>query len=67
MYLKAYDSFSESRSSIGKFLDFYNAVSAFERCGTTPVQAYFNELPSAWQPNPAELHLSTPASVQTLP
>ena len=46
VYLKAYDSVSEARSSIGKYLDFYNGRRPHSSLdGTTPDQAYFNELP----------------------
>jgi putative transposase len=45
-YLKAYDSVSEARSSIGRYLDFYNGRRPHSSLdGTTPDQAYFNELP----------------------
>jgi putative transposase len=46
VYLQAYDSVSDARASIGRYLDFYNG-----RCprssldGTTPDQAYFTLLP----------------------
>jgi putative transposase len=46
VYLKAYDSVSEARSSIGKYLDFYNGRRPHSSLdGTTPDQAYFDELP----------------------
>ncbi len=46
VYLKAYDSVREARSSIGKYLDFYNGRRPHSSLdGTTPDQAYFNELP----------------------
>ena len=46
VYLKAYDSVSEARSSIGRYLDFYNGRRPHSSLdGTTPDQAYFNELP----------------------
>src|SRR5271168_1417882 len=46
VYLKAYDGVSEARSSIGKYLDFYNGRRPHSSLdGTTPDQAYFNELP----------------------
>jgi hypothetical protein len=46
VYLKAYDSVSEARSSIGRYLDFYNGRRPHSSLdGATPDQAYFNELP----------------------
>jgi len=46
VYLKAYDSVSEARSSIGRYLDFYNGRRPHSSLdGTTPDQAYFDELP----------------------
>jgi putative transposase len=46
VYLRAYDSVSEARSSIGRYLDFYNGRRPHSSLdGTTPDQAYFNELP----------------------
>ena len=46
VYLKAYDSVSQARASLGKYLDFYNSGrphSRLDRC--TPDQVYFNPLP----------------------
>ncbi len=46
VYLRAYDSVSDARASIGRYLDFYNSRrphSALD--GVTPDQAYFNPLP----------------------
>jgi putative transposase len=46
VYLKAYDSVSEARQSIGRYIDFYNRRrphSSLDR--RTPNQAYFNPLP----------------------
>ena len=46
VYLKAYDSVSEARTSIGRYFDFYNGRrphSSLDRC--TPDQAYFNQPP----------------------
>src|SRR5437588_12011758 len=46
VYLRAYDSVSEARASIGRDLDFYNArrpQSSLD--GTTPDQADFTPLP----------------------
>ena len=46
VYLKAYDSVSEARGSIGRYLDFYNGRRPHSSLdGITPDQAYFNELP----------------------
>ena len=46
VYLRAYDIVSEARTSIGRYLDFYNSGrphSSLDR--RTPDQAYFNALP----------------------
>ena len=46
VYLRAYDSVSEARASIGRYLNFYNGRrphSSFD--DMTPDQAYFNSLP----------------------
>jgi putative transposase len=46
VYLKAYDSVSEARSSIGRYLDFYNGRRPHSSLDdATPDQAYFNPLP----------------------
>ena len=46
VYLRAYDSVSEARASIGRYLDFYNRRrSHSSRDDATPDQAYFNPLP----------------------
>ena len=46
VYLRAYESVSEARTSIGRYLDFYNGRRPHSSLdGTTPDQAYFNELP----------------------
>ena len=46
VYLHAYDSVSEARSSIGRYLDFYNGRRPHSSLdGTTPDQAYFTSLP----------------------
>ena len=47
VYLRAYDSVSDARRSIGRYLDFYNGRrphSSLDR--RTPDQVYFNPLPS---------------------
>jgi putative transposase len=45
VYLHAYDSVSEARSSIGRYLDFYNGRRPHSSLdGTTPDQAYFKPL-----------------------
>src|SRR5450432_328541 len=46
VYLRAYDSVSEARASIGHYLNFYNGRRPHSSLdGTTPDQAYFNPLP----------------------
>ena len=46
VYLKAYDSVSEARTSIGGYLDFYNRRRPHSSLdGITPDQAYFDPLP----------------------
>ena len=46
VYLRAYDSVSEARTSIGRYLDFYNGRRPHSSLdGTTPDQAYFTPLP----------------------
>ena len=46
VYLRAYDSVSEARASIGRYLDFYNGRRPHSSLdGVTPDQAYFNSLP----------------------
>ena len=46
VYLRAYDSVSQARASIGRYLDFYNSRRPHSSLdGTTPDQAYFNTLP----------------------
>jgi putative transposase len=46
VYLRAYDSVSEARTSIGGYLDFYNRRRPHSSLdGVTPDQAYFNPLP----------------------
>ena len=46
VYLRAYDSVSEARASIGRYFDFYNGRRPHaDLDGNTPDQAYFNPLP----------------------
>ena len=46
VYLRAYDSVSEARTSIGRYLDFYNGRRPHSSLdGMTPDQAYFTPLP----------------------
>jgi putative transposase len=46
VYLRAYDSVSEARVSIGRYLDFYNRRRPHSSLdGTTPDHAYFTQLP----------------------
>ena len=46
VYLRAYDSVSEARASIGRYLDFYNGRRPHSSLdGATPDRAYFNPLP----------------------
>jgi putative transposase len=46
VYLRAYDSVAEARTSIGRYLDFYNHRRPHSSLdGRTPDQAYFNPLP----------------------
>jgi putative transposase len=46
VYLKAYNSVSEARASIGRYLDFYNSRRPhLSLDGITPDQAYFTPLP----------------------
>jgi transposase InsO family protein len=46
VYLRAYETVSEARSSIGCYLDFYNRRRPHSsHDGSTPDQAYFNSLP----------------------
>jgi putative transposase len=46
VYLKAYDSVGEARTSIGRYLDFYNRRRPHSSLdGTTPDHAYFKPLP----------------------
>jgi transposase InsO family protein len=46
VYLRAYDNVSEARSSIGRYLDFYNGRRPHSSLdGATPDHAYFTPLP----------------------
>jgi putative transposase len=46
VYLHAYESVSEARTSIGKYLEFYNSIRPHSSLdGFTPDQVYFNRLP----------------------
>ena len=46
VYLRAYDSVSEVRTSLGRYLDFYNGRRPHSSLDdTTPDQAYFTPLP----------------------
>ena len=46
VYLRAYDSVTEARASIGRYLDFYNRRRPHSSLdGTTPDHAYFSPLP----------------------
>ena len=53
VYLRAYDSVSEARTSIGRYLDFYNGRRPHSSLdGTHPIKPTSPRCPSAWQPNP---------------
>jgi putative transposase len=46
VYLRAYESVSQARGSIGRYLDFYNGRRPHSSLdGATPDQAYFTPLP----------------------
>ena len=46
VYLRAYESVSEARTSIGRYLDIYNGRGPHSSLdGITPDQAYFTPLP----------------------
>jgi len=46
VYLRAYDSVSDARASLGRYLDFYNGRRPHSSLGArTPEQAYLNHLP----------------------
>ena len=47
-YLRAYDSVGEARTSIGRYLDFYNRKRPHSSLDArTPDRAYFEHLPQA--------------------
>ena len=53
VYLRAYDSVSEARGSIGRYLNFYNGRRPHSSLdGATPIKPTSLRCPSAWQPNP---------------
>jgi hypothetical protein len=53
VYLRAYDSVTEARTSIGRYFNFYNGRRPHSSLdGMTPDQAYFTPLPLPRQPNP---------------
>ena len=43
VYLHAYDSVNQTRSRIGRYLEFYNSERKHQSLGMTPDQAYFGE------------------------
>jgi len=46
VYLRAYDSVTEARASLGRYLDFYNGRRPHSsHGGITPDRAYFDNLP----------------------
>jgi putative transposase len=48
VYLHAYASVAEARTSIGRYLEFYNSIRPHSSLGAlTPDQVYFNRLPEA--------------------
>ena len=52
VYLRAYDSVSEARTSIGRYLDFYNGRRPHSSLdGARPIKLTSPRCPSAWQPN----------------
>ena len=53
VYLRAYESVSEARTSIGRYLDFYNGRRPHSsRTGPRPIKPTSPRCHSAWQPNP---------------
>jgi len=59
VYLHAYELVSQARTSIGRYLEFYNSVRPHSSLGAfTPDQVYFNRLPkpmAAQYPRPVVL------------
>jgi len=48
VYLRAYDSVHDARTSLGKYIEFYNRTRPHSRLnGKTPDQVHFNRLPEA--------------------
>jgi putative transposase len=46
VYLRAYDSVSDARASLGRYLNFYNDRRPYSSLGAmTPEQAYLDHLP----------------------
>ena len=58
VYLRAYDSVSEARASIGRYLTFYNGRRPHSSLdGRHPIKPTSPRCRSAWQPNPADAPL----------